>query len=125
MSDAATARRKRAERFGRRGETLAVWLLRFKGYRILGRRVKTHVGEIDLVARAPSGIVCFVEVKARASGGQALDSVGARQQERIARAASLYLAARPKLAARGIRYDIVTVAPRAVPRHLRDVFRSN
>lgn len=123
MPDAFTPRRQKAEKRGRRSETLAALLLMMKGYRILGRRVKTHVGEIDLVARAPSGILCFIEVKARADANLALGSVGQRQQERIARAATLYLAARPKLAARGVRYDVVTVAPRTLPRHIRDAFR--
>lgn len=115
-------RRQKAERQGRRSETLAALLLMLKGYRILARRVKTHAGEIDLVAKSPSGIVCFVEVKARPDRGAALDSVGARQQARIARAASLFLSSRPKLVPRGVRYDIVTVAP--LPRHIPDAFRS-
>ena len=47
-----------------------------KGYRILGRRVRTHAGEIDLVARAPSGVVCFVEVKARAAQELTVEALG-------------------------------------------------
>jgi putative endonuclease len=94
-----------------------------KGYRILGRRVKTHAGEIDLIARSPSGLLCFVEVKARTAPDAVLGSVGERQQSRIARAANLYVAARPKIASRGVRYDIVTIVPRALPRHIRDAFR--
>lgn len=116
-------RRKAAERRGRRGEFWAALILRLKGYRILGRRVRTHAGEIDLVARAPSGIVCFVEVKVRAGMRAAAESVIPRQQARIARAAALYLAARPGLAAKGVRYDVMTVSPGALPRHLRDAWR--
>ncbi len=40
-----------AELSGRRGEAFAAWYLRLKGYRIVEARVKTPVGEIDLVAR--------------------------------------------------------------------------
>ena len=116
-------RRKAAERRGRRGEIWAALILTLKGYRILGRRVRTHAGEIDLVARAPSGIVCFVEVKARPETRAAAQSVIPRQQARIARAAALYLAARPGLGARGVRFDVVTVAPGGLPRHLRDAWR--
>lgn len=119
-----SAKRQEAERKGRRSESLAAWLLRLKGYRILARRVKTRVGEIDLVARAPNGIVCFIEVKARPDIAQASASVGSRQQARIAQAASLFLASRPTLGSRGVRYDIVTVAPGRMPRHIRDAFRS-
>ncbi len=98
-------------------------LLQLKGYRILGRRVRTHAGEIDLIARAPSGLVCFIEVKARADEALATDAVGLRQQARIARAAALYLASRPELARKGARFDVVTVSPRSFPRHLRDAWR--
>lgn len=115
--------RQRAERRGHRGEGLAALWLRLKGYRILARRLKTHAGEIDLVAAAPFGPVCFIEVKARALSRQAAEAVGPGQQTRIARAASLYLASRPGLARRGSRFDIVAVAPRALPVHLRDVWR--
>lgn len=123
MADAFSDRRRGAERRGRRGEALAALLLILKGYRILGRRVKTHVGEIDLIARSPSGVLCFVEVKARAATDLALVSIGERQQSRIMHAANLYVAARPRIALRGIRYDVVTIVPHALPRHIRDAFR--
>ena len=119
----ADARKLAAEKRGRRSETWAALLLRHKGYRILGRRVRTHAGEIDLIARAPSGLVCFIEVKARGDAGTAIESVGARQQSRIARAAALYVAGKPALRDKGMRFDIVTVSPRALPRHIRDAWR--
>jgi len=117
-----TDARKLAERRGRRSETIAAAFLMMKGYRILARRVRTHAGEIDLVARAPGGLVCFIEVKARADARVAAESVAPRQQARIARAASLYLAGRPALARHGVRFDIVAVTP--MPRHFRDAFRA-
>jgi putative endonuclease len=115
--------RQAAERRGHRSETLAALWLRLKGYRILARRLKTRAGEIDLVAAAPFGPVCFVEVKARGQARAAAESVGPVQQTRIARAASLYLASRPGLARRGSRFDIVAIAPHALPVHHRDVWR--
>ena len=115
--------RQRAQRRGHKSESLAALWLRLKGYRILARRLKTHAGEIDLVAAAPFGPVCFVEVKARQAALAAAESVGPSQQTRIARAASLYLASRPHLSRRGARFDIVAIAPRALPVHYRDVWR--
>jgi putative endonuclease len=115
--------RQQAERRGHNSESLAALWLRLKFYRILARRLKTHAGEIDLVAAAPFGPVCFVEVKARQAALAAAESVGSGQQTRIARAASLYLASRPGLARRGARFDIVAIAPRALPVHYRDVWR--
>jgi putative endonuclease len=112
-----------AEKRGHRAETLAALLLRAKGHRILGRRIKTHAGEIDLVSLCPFGPVCFIEVKARASAREAAESISPSQRTRIARAACLYLASRPALAKRGMRFDIVTVA--GFPKHHRDAWRAD
>jgi putative endonuclease len=114
-----TKARKDAEQRGRRGEALAELLLRCKGYRILGRRVKTRLGEIDLIAKSLAGVVCFVEVKTRPDAEAAAESVGHRQRLRIARAAEQYLAGRPAPA----RFDVVTVVPGRLPRHRRDAWR--
>ena len=116
-------RGKAAEKRGRSGETLAALLLRCKFYRILGRRVRTRAGEIDLVAQSPSGVICFVEVKARPEEGLASQAVGTRQRARIARAAEFYLAGRTN--AKGVRFDVVSVVPGRLPRHLRDVWRAD
>ena len=115
--------RQAAHQRGHRSESLAALWLRMKGYRILARRLKTHAGEIDLVAAAPFGPVCFIEVKARGDARAAAESVLAGQQTRIARAASLYLASRPHLSRRGSRFDIVAIASGALPVHHRDAWR--
>ncbi len=120
-TDRFTQTRRAAEARGRSGETLAALLLQLKFYRILGRRVRTRAGEIDLIARSPSGVLCFIEVKARADDRAAVESVGRRQRARIERAASLFVAGKPDLARKGMRFDIVTVAP--LPRHIRDAWR--
>ena len=105
--------RQAAHARGHRSESVAaLWL-----------RLKTRAGEIDLVAAAPFGPVCFIEVKARATALAAAESVAMSQQTRIARAASLYLASRPALARRGSRFDIVAIAPRSLPVHHRDAWR--
>ena len=113
--------RREAEQRGHTSESLAALWLRLKGYRILAQRLKTHAGEIDLVARSPRGILCFIEVKARLRERDAAQSVAPRQQQRIVRAANLFVAGRPALAQSGMRFDIVTVAP--IPRHIRDAWR--
>lgn len=118
-----TGARQLAQRRGHRGETLAAWWLRLKGHRVLGRRIKTHAGEIDLVTLSPFGPVCFVEVKLRARAETAPWTVTPAQRTRIARAATLYLAGRPALAKRGARFDIVALGPGGWPRHYRDAWR--
>ena len=50
MGKRPTAKYRHAEKRGHRSETIAAWWLRLKGYRVLGRRIKTHAGEIDLAA---------------------------------------------------------------------------
>lgn len=115
--------RRAAESRGRKGERLASFLLLLKGYRVLGRRVRTHAGELDLVARSPKGVICFVEVKARPKRDEAAESVVPRQRGRIARAASLYLGARPALRHKGVRFDAILVAPGRWPLHLKDAWR--
>ena len=115
--------RRAAETRGRKGERLAAFLLALKGYRVLEKRVRTHAGELDLVARAPSGEICFIEVKARPAAAEAAEAVHPRQRERIARAAALYLGARPALRHKGVRFDAILIVPRRWPVHLKDAWR--
>src|SRR5262245_5094270 len=115
--------RRTAETHGRRSELWAALLLSCKLYRVLGRRVKTRLGELDLIALSPGGILCFIEVKARALEGSAAESITARQRERIERAAALYLGAHPALRHRAVRFDAILVMPRQWPRHVKDAWR--
>jgi putative endonuclease len=115
--------RRAAERRGRRGELLAVAILVLKGYRILGRRVRTRVGEIDIVARSPRGILCFIEVKARSAMPDAREALQLPQQSRIEHAAELYLAQWNGLKHRGVRFDTIAIAGRTWPQHVRDAWR--
>ena|SRR5690348_15960952 len=116
-------RRKAAELRGRRSETLAAFALTCKFYRVIGRRVKTPAGELDVVAVAPNGAVCFIEVKARLTLLDPAEAVSARQRARIARAAELYLRSKPGLRHKAVRFDIILIVPRRWPRHIRDAWR--
>ena len=117
--------RVRAYRFGRFAESLCVWRLRLAGYRVLARRFKTPVGEIDIVARR-GDTLAFVEVKARHAaadrGDQAVE-LTARQRARIERAAEAFVARRPRLAGCAMRFDLMVVRPWRAPRHLADAWR--
>lgn len=116
-------RGRAAEVHGRRSESLAAILLACKLYRVIGRRVKTRAGELDLIALSPSRILCFIEVKARGREHEAAEAVSLRQRARIARAAELYLGARPGLRHKGVRFDAILIIPRRWPRHLKDAWR--
>jgi putative endonuclease len=102
-------------------ESRAAAFLLIKGYRILARRFRSAVGEIDIVARRRRTLV-FVEVKAREDFDAAAEAIGPRQQRRIIAAAQAWLAARPQDAMLDMRFDAVLVVPGRLPRHLAAAF---
>ncbi|GAB6052477.1 YraN family protein [Magnetospira thiophila] len=120
--DDRKARGRRAWALGLRAESLAVWMLRFKGYRILARRAKTPVGELDIVARR-GRLLVIVEVKARGSLRDAAESLTVHQRQRIERAAEAYVARHPDLALLDMRFDVILVPPGRWPHHLMDAWR--
>ncbi|MCC7272645.1 MAG: YraN family protein [Alphaproteobacteria bacterium] len=122
MTRGPAPRRAAAERLGRRAEAWAGWLLRLKGYRVLERRWRGPVGEIDLVARRGSTLA-VIEVKARPLAVAAAAAVDGRARRRLARAAAAFLAGRPDLAGLAVRFDVVLVVPGRLPRHLVDAWR--
>ena len=115
--------RSAALAFGLNAETVAALWLRLKFYKILERRYRIREGEIDIIARR-GNLIIFVEVKARAGVGQAVDAVGAASQRRISAAGMKWIAARPDAAELSWRCDIVAVRPWRWPVHLEDAFAS-
>jgi putative endonuclease len=113
--------RRIAFRFSLSAESRAAAYLIAKGHRILSRRFRTPVGEIDIVARR-RGVLVFVEVKARESFDAAAEAIGPRQRDRIVAAARSWLAAHPQDAGRPMRFDVVLVVPGRLPRHLPAAF---
>ena len=113
-----------AQRGGHLAEFLAGWLLRAKFYRLLARRYKTPLGEIDLVAEC-FGTIVFVEVKARASARLEAEALEAVNQARILRAAAYWQARHPRLADRPCRFDVIFLAPGHWPRHVINAFDAN
>lgn len=101
----------------------AAWLIAH-GYRILARRWKCRLGEIDIIA-ARRHLLVFVEVKARAQLDDAALSITERQKQRIAAAAEIWLAAHPDPAINDIRFDAILVAPGKLPRHITAAFETS
>ncbi len=113
--------RRFAEGAGRRGEAWAALFLRLKGFRIMARRVRTPVGEIDLIARRGT-LTVFVEVKSRSFSRQEEEALLAVNRRRIVRAAQLWLSRHPEANEGGLRFDVIFLAPFAWPRHIVGAF---
>jgi putative endonuclease len=108
--------RAAAERRGRKGEGLAALWLRLHGWRIVGRRVKTPRGEIDLIARR-GRTVAFIEVKWRATAAQLDMAIDAYRLRRVASAVEA-VAHRFMHGGDNPRIDVLLLAPGRWPRHI-------
>jgi putative endonuclease len=117
----AAPERVAAFRTGVSAEARATAWLMAKGYRILAKRFRSPYGEIDIVARRRN-LLAFVEVKARASLDDAAYAVTPRQQKRIIDAAQAWLMTHPEHADFDLRFDVMLIAPRRLPRHLLAAF---
>jgi putative endonuclease len=113
--------RQVAFRTGISAESRAAAFLLAKGFRILARRWRSGVGEIDIVARRRA-LLIFVEVKARETLDEAAWSVTDRQRGRIIAAAEAWLARFPDPRIQDIRFDAMLVAPGRIPRHIPAAF---
>ena len=116
--------------FGRAGEDVAARFLESKGYRILARRYRTRVGEIDLVAMT-GDLVVFIEVKTRRGTAYGLpeESVHPLKQARLSKVAAQFLSGHPSLDHGGLccRFDVVAIVwqegRRPCLEHIEDAFR--
>ena len=117
----APPKRAQRERMGRRGEWLAAWFLRFKGWRVLARRVKNARGEVDLIARRGK-VVAFVEVKWRQRAERLDNAIDAYRLRRVAAAAEVLM---HSYARKGdiVRIDVLLLAPGRFPRHITNAFQ--
>jgi putative endonuclease len=114
-------RRKAAYRRGHYSEWLAALALMMKGYRILERRYRTRLGEIDLIARR-GDLVLIVEVKARRSLVEAMEAIARQSERRIEAAADIWLSRQPDYGRFSLRFDMVAVLPWRWPVHVENVF---
>ncbi len=112
--------KRSAERGGRRAESLAAFWLQLKGWDILARRVRTPLGEVDIVARR-GRTVAFIEVKARATARAAEFALDEYRLRRVAAAAEA-LAPRFSVGGDVIRIDAMFIVPWRLPRHLTNVW---
>lgn len=97
-------------RKGMRYERLAETRLEAAGLRCLMRNFTCRVGELDLVM-LEGPVLVFVEVRYRAqtSFGTPEDSVTRTKQQRVLRAAQIFLQRHPWHAGRECRFDVVAI----------------
>ncbi len=116
-----TISRKKAYRFGVFAETIIVIMLILQGYRIIARRYKTKVGEVDIIAKR-SGLIAFIEVKAR-KNSDVYEVLTSSQMNRIERASSLFIAKNAELANLSMRFDLVIVKPWKLPHYIKNAWQ--
>lgn len=120
--EARVARGARAYGAGLHAEDAAAAALAREGWAVLGRRVRTEAGELDLIAER-DGLLAFVEVKARPSLAEGAWALGPRQRARLVAAAEAWLATNPGHGAAGVRFDVLLVAADGAVRRIVDAFR--
>ena len=118
----ADPKRLKAYRRGNTSEWLAAAALIAKGFRIVARRYRTKLGEIDLIARR-GDLVLIVEVKARKTLAQAMEAIAYASERRIEGAADLWLMRQRDHARLCLRFDLVAVLPWRWPVHVPDIFQ--
>ncbi|MEQ1718137.1 MAG: YraN family protein [Hyphomicrobium sp.] len=117
--DPARPDRRKALARGNAAEALAALYFMSKGYRILARRYKTPVGEIDLIARRGRRIA-FVEVKQRPARELCEAAVTSETRRRVHRAADWWLARHEGHQALDLGFDCLFIVPWRWPMHFPD-----
>jgi len=112
-------------RLGNQGEEAVARELRQKGYALLASQWRCRFGELDLVARDPEGLLCFVEVKLRSGQKMGLprEFVDGRKQRRLRASAELYMSLREL--DEPARFDVAEVYTDAEHRILKITYLEN
>lgn len=102
-------------KFGIFAEFLSCLILNVKGYKILERRYKTKLGEIDIIAQK-NNFICFIEVKARKKKNN--EVLTSKQRERITDAAKHYIARKVQYNDLNYRFDLIIYTPPLTLKHI-------
>ncbi len=115
---------------GKWGERQAVRLLKSKGWKIMGERVRVGKrDEIDIIADDNDGVLVFIEVKTRKNEdfGRPISAVNQKKRRNLCRAAIAYLK-KNRIQPDYFRFDVVEVIgePDMGPpkiRHIENAFQ--
>ena len=122
MTGMRLVRGRAAQALGVAAESAACAALEADGWAVLARRLRTGAGEIDIVADR-SGLLAFIEVKARPTLSGAAYALSEKQRVRLMAAADAALAAHPEWGCAGIRFDVMLVDAAGAVRRITDAFR--
>lgn len=89
-------------------EFLSSLFLMLRGYKILNKRYKTKVGEIDIIA-LKGKTIHFVEVKLRKDQDLAKEAINSKNQFRVMNAAKVYLQKNKKYLNYNLSFDAISV----------------
>ncbi len=108
--------KSRTSIIGSAGEDLACEFLIKKGYKILDRNYWKPWGELDIIAKAPDGILVFIEVKTMRcltvnTDLQPEDNLTGAKLTKLKRVAALFAGSNEAIIdpARGYRIDLVAI----------------
>lgn len=109
-------------RFGYFAEYMSIIFLLLKGYIPIAHRHRNHSGEVDIILQHVfSKTLIFVEVKARGNKGD-MEVITAAQKNRISKAASFFLATRPKYSDYAIRFDLIIFNKPLSLKHIKNAW---
>ena len=93
-------------KYGLFAEYFLIVYLFFRGYKILARRYKTFLGEIDILATKKRDLIAF-EVKARNKNDVTTEVVSKKQIKRIYNAIKIFITYNNKYVDYNIYYSII------------------
>jgi putative endonuclease len=105
--------------FGLFSEIIAIIFLKLKFYKILRRRYRNKLGEIDIIAKKNDFLIA-IEVKARKNILLIDEVLSNKQMNRIKRSMNIFYSNKKYYGKLSIRYDLIIIQPYKFPIHLKN-----
>lgn len=107
---------------GKLGEFVVIVCYKLMFYKILGKRVRSLCGEIDIIAKRFNTIV-FIEVKSRKNLNMDYNVISKNQIKRITRAADFFLNKNhPLYSGCDVRFDLAIVSKLFFPKIIKNAW---
>ena len=106
--------------FGLFAEGVCCFYLKCLFYKILERRCKTPLGEIDIIAKKGKKII-FIEVKARKSKDEQ-EVLTSKQKYRIINASNYYISKKSEFQGLNLRFDLIIFNNALAFKHIKNAW---